>query len=279
LGLLKNLTRPLARALRFVLESEPRLAAALRHPSHYLGEHTALTRLHSGERIFVDTRDIGICPHILLDGRWESWVEDALRGMVKPGMRVVDGGAHVGYHTLRLARWVGARGRVEAFEPNPALTRLLRWSLTVNGYEDRVRLHEAALLDRAGEAAFGFHAEGSGGGAIGADGEQLTVPTVTLDAALADTAQVDVLKLDVAGSEARALRGAARLLAASPRIAIVMEFHAPSFGEAPQDFLARRAAEGFVLRLLEPSGPSRPLSPAALLAELGERRVYLQLTR
>lgn len=274
--------RPFARALRFVVQSDPRLAASLRGPSHYLGEHTALTRLHSGERIFVDTRDIGICSHILLEGRWESWVERALRRLVRPGMHVVDGGAHVGYHTLRMASWVGATGRVEAFEPNPVLVRRLRWSVAVNGFDERVRLHEAALLDRAGEAEFGFQHAFSGGGTLGGDGERVAVPTLPLDQALADIARIDVIKLDVEGAEARAWRGAARLIAASPRIAVVMEFHAPSFAqgaETPLGFLSARAAEGFALRVIEPAGLGPPLAAEALLALLGERRVYLQLTR
>lgn len=277
--LARGAARPLSRALHFVLNADPRLSRALRAPSHYLGDHTALTRLHSGERIFVDTRDIGICSHILLEGRWESWVEEALRQLVKPGMRVVDGGAHVGYHTLRLASWVGPRGRVEAFEPNPGLLRRLRWSVAVNGYEERVRLHEAALLDRAGEAELGFRHDASGGGALGGDGQRLAVPTVRLDWALAEGTPVDVVKLDVEGSEAAAWRGASGLVAASPRIAVVMEFHAAGFGEAPLGFLAQRAAEGFALRVIQHRGPGAALAPEALLAAVGERRVYLQLTR
>jgi FkbM family methyltransferase len=280
--LARGAARPLARALRFVLHADPRLAAELRTPSHYLGDHTALTRLHSGERIFVDTRDIGICSHILLEGRWEPWIERALRQLVKPGMRVVDGGAHVGYYTLRFATWVGAAGRVDAFEPNPGLMRRLRRSVAVNGFTDRVRLHELALLDGNGDSEFGFRHDLSGGGAIEGAGERLTVPTVMLDRVLAELAQVDVLKLDIEGAELRALRGARRLLAASPRIAIVLEFHAPSLAaadEAPLGFLERRAAEGFALRVIEHSGPGAALAPEALLAAVGERRVYLQLTR
>ena len=30
----------------------------------YLGDHEALTRLHTGHRIYVDTRDVGICSHL-----------------------------------------------------------------------------------------------------------------------------------------------------------------------------------------------------------------------
>lgn len=39
--------------------------------------------------------------------------------LVQPGMTVFDVGANVGYYTLLLARGVGPKGRVIAFEPNP----------------------------------------------------------------------------------------------------------------------------------------------------------------
>jgi FkbM family methyltransferase len=280
--LTRGAARRLARGLHSVLASDPRLARMLRPPSHYLGDHEALAVLHTGHRILLDTRDIGICAHLLTEGRWESWVEAALRRLVKPGMRVVDGGAHVGYYTLLMAQWVGEAGRVEAFEPNAGLAGKLRRSLAINGLDPRVRLHEAALWDAEGEAQFGFDPVYSGGGALGSGGRRALVQTVTLDSALAGGPPVDVLKLDIEGAESPAWRGAAGTLARSPRIAVVLEFHAASFrmaGDEPGGFLAGRAAEGFTLRAVEPAGLGPALGPEALLAAVGERRVYLQMTR
>ena len=44
-----------------------------------------------------------------------------LEAQVQPGMVVADIGANVGLYTYLLARCVGERGLVYAFEPNPAL--------------------------------------------------------------------------------------------------------------------------------------------------------------
>ena len=66
----------------------------------YLGDHEALTRLYTGHRVYVDTRDVGICSHLMLEGRWEPWIEAVLRQTVKPGMRFADVGANFGYYTL-----------------------------------------------------------------------------------------------------------------------------------------------------------------------------------
>ena len=70
----------------------------------YLGDHEALTRLHTGHRIYVDTRDISIASHLMLEGRWEPWVENVLIPAIKPGMLFVDIGANFG---LRLPRFSG----------------------------------------------------------------------------------------------------------------------------------------------------------------------------
>src|SRR5215468_9325359 len=45
-------------------------------------------------------------------------VERTIRDWVKPGMVVVDAGAHQGLWTFRLARAVGPSGHVFAFEPS-----------------------------------------------------------------------------------------------------------------------------------------------------------------
>ncbi|MHA1537427.1 MAG: hypothetical protein ACTSUD_07715, partial [Alphaproteobacteria bacterium] len=40
-----------------------------------------------------------------------------LRPYVRPGSTVIDAGAHIGFFTLPLARWVGPEGRLLAVEP------------------------------------------------------------------------------------------------------------------------------------------------------------------
>src|SRR5215470_10309061 len=45
-------------------------------------------------------------------GTWEPDVFRALTTNVKPGMKVIDIGAHVGYYTLLFAKCVGPSGRI-----------------------------------------------------------------------------------------------------------------------------------------------------------------------
>ena len=69
----------------------------------YLGDHEALCRVLGRYKIYVDTRDIGIASHLMLEGYWEMWVTQAMMRMVRRGSVVADIGANLGYFTLLLA--------------------------------------------------------------------------------------------------------------------------------------------------------------------------------
>lgn len=50
---------------------------------------------------------------------WEGYIAPFIQKYAKPNTLVLDIGAHIGTHTLNLARAVGPHGRVIAFEPQP----------------------------------------------------------------------------------------------------------------------------------------------------------------
>jgi FkbM family methyltransferase len=253
----------------------------------YLGDHEALTRLYTGHRIYVDTRDVGICSHLMLEGRWEPWIETVLRQAVKPGMRFADVGANFGYYTLLGSQWVGPEGRVFAFEANPGIASKLRRSISVNGFDDRTTLFNLAVYSHEAELEFSFTHEYSGGGAIGAGGSgtwrahQVKVRAAPLDLLLGDQPSIDVLKIDVEGAEPAAIRGAAALLDRSPQVVLVVEFSEESIPASPGAlaYLHDFVRQGFRLALIEPSGLTGTLTPEACLAQLGGRLGYLHLSR
>ena len=84
-------------------------------PYYYLGNRRGLTRLASGEPFFVNTSDHGITSWIIMGGTWETFVDDILSNIVRPGDRVLDAGANQGYYTIRLGTIVGPEVRVVAF--------------------------------------------------------------------------------------------------------------------------------------------------------------------
>src|ERR1700722_172759 len=86
-----------------------------------------------------------------LTGHAEPEVQRALQDFVEPGQVVYDVGANIGFFTLLLARLVGPRGRVFAFEPMPENAAALRHIVALNGL-DNVTVVEKAMSSESGTA-------------------------------------------------------------------------------------------------------------------------------
>ena len=134
-----------------------------------------------------------------------------LRKFVNPGWTVLDVGANCGYYSVLMAKWVGERGRVYAFEPSPRNLPALRRNLDLN-HGAKVQVCQAALGDRAGFCDM----EETEAGNFGMDriGSGSSIPVTTLDSWLKENSvpRVDFIKVDIEGSETRFLRGAAATL-------------------------------------------------------------------
>lgn len=199
----------------------------------YLGDGRAVALTHRGQKIFLDTRDLGLTPHIATYGVWEADVEAVLVRLLRPGHIVAEVGANMGYHTLAMAEAIGPAGHIDSFEANPAVLPLLRATLAVNGLDGLVTLHPVAALDAPGQVEFTSDPDHIGSGHLALEGEtanysrRARVPAVTLDGALAAVPALDLLRMDAEGSEPQILRGALALLMRSPDLRIVTEWSAP----------------------------------------------------
>jgi FkbM family methyltransferase len=136
--------------------------------------------------------------------------------LVHPRQVVVEIGAHVGSHTLHLARLVGPNGLVAAFEPQRFIFYLLCANLALNEHF-HVRAYHAALGEAAGSIKvpqLDYRIAENFGGVplrqgVPAAGED--VPLATLDQF--DFPALRLLKIDVEGMEGAVLRGARRTIA------------------------------------------------------------------
>lgn len=254
----------------------------------YLGDKTAITRLHSGHKIYVDTRDTSIAPHLMLEGRWETWVENALMASIRPGMVFCDIGANFGYYTLLGAQAVGPRGQVYSFECNPRLYKLLRRSVMVNGLSAIAKTFPHAVADKRGKTTLTFDLEFSGGGttldvrhASEWTRESVEIESCPLDELVPADVAPDVLKIDVEGAEPLVLAGARRILDNRRLQLVIVEFYAPSIARTlpPLEFLQSLASQGFVLQTLAENGLEGRKTPEALVQTIGPRMVYIHAER
>jgi FkbM family methyltransferase len=241
--------------------------------SHYCGDYTALTTTKWGAKIYVDTRDTSLAPHIMVEGDWEPWVTNAIATKLQEnkGCLFIDVGANVGWYTL-LAAGMNA-SHVYAFEPNPRMVELLRKTLAVNGLRDRVTLTEAACGAEPGIMELVLNHEEAGGAHVAplarppmidalCDGECSVVrlDDVVLARHLSDGTGQKILpiiiKIDVEGYEPHVLAGAPELLALHPILFI--EHHRD---DAHTALLQRLQDQGYILQHVAHSGhPSAPLS-------------------
>ena len=159
-------------------------------------------------------RDIYVGRALDLYGEFSAEEARLLEQLLAPQAVVVEAGAHVGAHTLALARAVLSGGAVLAFEPQRLLFQMLCANLALNGLTH-------------------VHAEQA---ALGAEGGYVTVPLLdpsmtcnfaglSLDGhaqgerirriALDDyhLSRCDLIKIDVEGMEGQVLAGAANTIA------------------------------------------------------------------
>lgn len=208
--------------------------------------------------LYLDASDRVLTPGLVAVGEWEPGETALLGAFMKPGMTVVDVGAHVGYYSVLAGRLVGPRGLVVAFEPDPRNFELLLANVWRNGLTNVV-CYPWALSERPGFAALHRSADNSGDhrlhAVVGEERETVSVRVAALDDLEAIRPPVDVVKVDTQGGEEAVLRGAERLLAGSPDVLVTVEY-APAqlrgAGSDPLGVLDYYRSLGFVVLVQEP---------------------------
>ncbi len=208
-----------------------------------------------GSMFVCDLRD-SVSREACLTGQYEPQETALLRRLLKPGMTFVDVGANWGYYTLLAAHLVGRGGRVISLEPDPRLFTTLSLNVERNrlGY---VAVLPVAAADSPGTLRLcGFDPrEGNYGVsqlAVDGDGgdEAFAVEARDLDGLLSelDASTVDVMKMDIEGAEALALRGLSRMLATGRIRRLLLELHPAALAERqtrPAEVVERLTTHGY----------------------------------
>jgi FkbM family methyltransferase len=221
--------------------------------------------------------DLSLCLYVL--GAFEPNEFVFLSRLLGPGMVVLDGGANEGVYSLYAARLVGRQGAVLAVEPSTREFRRLRANIEMNRL-DNVKTFKVALGSQAGEALLAVAASNHAGmnaierqssdqpAAAWTESHE-AVPVETIDAIVdrCRLQRLDVVKLDVEGSEVDAMDGAHAAIARfQPKILLeAEEARLASQGRTKEDLLRVLTAIGYELWVFD--ADSAQLRRAELPAE------------
>jgi FkbM family methyltransferase len=175
-----------------------------------------MTELPDGTRFWINMHDRYVSRAIHLND-YEQIETSFIRKTVRPGMRVLDIGANLGWFTVQMAKMVGPCGHVTSFEPRCDLFHYLSRTVRENKLGN-VSLHNCALGGQDGEAELRWPADG-----VNPGGTQLNMTAVmsrgmlyqktpmrVLDDEISE--DVNFIKIDVEGAEKLVFSGAKRIL-------------------------------------------------------------------
>jgi FkbM family methyltransferase len=146
-------------------------------------------------------------------GSVDPYLLSMARELVRPGMMVWDIGANVGLFAFAAAA-LGAR--VLAVEPDIWLSNLLHRSRLLNGLP--VTVLPAAVGETLGIGKLYLSQQGRASNSMCGSGAYQTTVTVTMDWLVGHFQPPSIVKIDIEGMEASALRGASHLLQLKPTI-------------------------------------------------------------
>jgi FkbM family methyltransferase len=225
-----------------------------------------------GARFLCDLSDL-IAHEAYFTGLYEPPVTRIVQQHLTPGAVFVDVGANWGYFTLVAAAAVGAHGRVVAIEPDPRMFESLAENVRLGGF-DRVTPIAAAAASAVGRGRLTGFDPGSLNRGVSRLGDEagggplFDIDCVTIDGLTGGLPCVDLVKIDVEGSEDLVLDGMRDGLASGRYRAIVLELHPVRLharGRDPNACLARLSDAGYAGQTIDvsPSTYRRARDPRA----------------
>lgn len=190
----------------------------------------------------------------MISGGYEVETTKFLLSFLKPGMHFVDIGAHIGYFTILAAKAVEPIGKVWAFEPMPSTFLLLQRNIKENGVDKIVEALQSAVTDKVDNILLFPHLLLCRSSIFERDGMKIQkamhVETTSLDSFFKNKSwpRIDLIKIDIEGAEAKAIKGMTELVKRNPRVKLIVEFSLTTMEAArvtPKDFFLILKDHGF----------------------------------
>lgn len=209
------------------------------------------------DTLYIDLADQVISSKLVQYGHWEEGLTSFVSKTIRPGMTVVDIGAHAGYYSVMFSRLVGFGGRVFSFEPESYNFSLLKKNIEANNISHCV-IENLAVSNISGILKLYLDADNLGGHSaidLGISSNSVNVRCVSLDDYFQNiSGSIDFIKMDIEGSEGVALQGAEHILKKNPRMFIIVEFNPMCIymsKKDPMSFLGKIRSYGFNIGIID----------------------------
>ena len=163
-------------------------------------------------KLYLDTSDKGISRTLFLFGQREIDHYKMLHEILKPGLKILDIGANIGYYAIMESLVVGSSGKITAIEPMLPNINMLKRNVELNKASNIEVIHGAVSSSTGTAKMFlssrsnlhTFHRDGSAFNYL--DATPVDVPTMTLgDAGERSGSRPELIRMDVEGHEVEIL--------------------------------------------------------------------------
>lgn len=174
--------------------------------------------------------------------------------IIKPGMRVLDLGANIGFYTVLFSKLVGENGKVFSFEPDAKNYKYLEEN-TKTLYN--VIIEKKAVSDKTEKIKFYISKDlnvdhQSYDNGEGRDCEE--VDAIALDDYFPDNAKIDFIKIDIQGYEPIALKGMSKIMRQLGGAVVFGElwpYGLQKAGSSAEEYLQFLKSHGFKIKFFE----------------------------
>jgi len=200
----------------------------------------------------------------ILTGEIEPSQTELMKKIVKPGMIVFDLGANFGWFSLVLSKLVGSSGRVYTFEADPTLIDILKENIELNNLSN-ISIQPMAVSNKEGVSKFSINKSYDTRNqldSISNSGNTINVEIISLDefCKKEKIKKVDFIKMDIEGSEPKALEGMKKIISDNPQLKIITEFNQNAMhdvGASPENLINFLQDAGFVIEEINEKTPGK----------------------
>jgi len=176
-----------------------------------------------GHKMFLDELD---SLHLSVHRDWENFETSIIEKEIKRGDVVLDIGANIGFYSLIMGNLVGNEGKVYAFEADPTNFEILEKNVKINEYKNIILINKA-VLDKPGKVKLYIDEKNTGKNTLnkGENVKYVEVEAIRLDDYFPKNKEINFIKMDIEGSEGRAIKGMVNLLKKNKNIKIISEIY------------------------------------------------------